>query len=44
MAMQQLKHISSKSKYVQKFSILVLEVACMDKEDKFHYFIDGLQL
>ncbi|CAA6654882.1 unnamed protein product [Spirodela intermedia] len=29
--------------YVEKFSMLVLEVPRMDEEDKFHYFMEGLQ-
>ncbi|CAA7409595.1 unnamed protein product [Spirodela intermedia] len=31
-------------KYVEKFSMLVLEVPRMDEEDKLHYFMEGLQI
>lgn len=42
-AMCQLKHNGSIQKYVEKFSMLVLEVSRMDEEDKLHYFTKGLQ-
>lgn len=42
--MHQLKHSGSIWEYVERFSMLVLEVLQMDEEDKLHYFTEGLQL
>lgn len=41
--MRQLKHDGSIWEYMEHFSILVLEVPRMDKEDKLHNFTEGLQ-
>ncbi|CAA7397480.1 unnamed protein product [Spirodela intermedia] len=41
--MRQLKHVESIREYVEKFSMLILEVPRMDEEDKLHYFMERLQ-
>ncbi|CAA7406329.1 unnamed protein product [Spirodela intermedia] len=41
--MRQSKHIEFICKYIEKFSIMLLEVLRMDKDDKFHYFTKRLQ-
>ncbi|CAA6669843.1 unnamed protein product [Spirodela intermedia] len=36
------KRIEKLTRYVKKFSMLVLEVPRMDEEDKLHYFMEVL--
>lgn len=43
-SMRQLKHNGFIQEYVEKFSMLILEVPQIDEEEKLHYFMEGLQL
>ncbi|CAA6669379.1 unnamed protein product [Spirodela intermedia] len=40
---RQSKHIGFICKYIEKFSMMLLKVPRMDKDDKFHYFTKRLQ-